>query len=318
LRASGSSSNALQSPSWPEGQCQVPGPVAFLARRPGRFLEPRGGTQPRGVLLRCTTARLPEQHPPVVGSGCRRSGPRPNTTCGRLKPLRRQEAAPADGEPSGPLGRRPATYPKEYSRPGFAIGASSQTDPKVRGSSKTPDRDRSRSPSFLAHSSVALSRRKQAPVVDGAEPLRRPPTRSGLRRGPGRRTTTTSFRQRTRPGRPGWRKQASVGSCAGPLEAAGHKDRPQRRRNPRAQQHLRTGYGTRPVTPSGRRQASTCVAPGRSRPPGRDPLAMKAVSVRLAVGGTWPWRASSPPPGTGPFRAAGPKPLSLEGRTGAT
>jgi len=113
--------------------------------------------------------------------------------------------------------------------------ASSRTDPKVCGSSKAPDRDRSRSPSFLAHSSVALLRREQAPVGDGAEPLRKPPTRSGLQRGPGRRTTTTSYRPRTRPGRLGWRKQAPVGSGTGPLEAADHKDRPRRRRSPRAQ-----------------------------------------------------------------------------------
>lgn len=182
------------------------------------------GARQRG----CLSSTLQSSGPVAGGQACFQTRP-----AGGRNLFVARRTAPTTGEPAEPLGQATRCVSEEM----LQVRLCDQrrrlgTDPKVRGSSKVPDRDRSRGPSCQAHSSVALLRREQAPVGDCAEPLRKPPTRSGLRRGPSRRTTTTSCRQRTRLRCLGWRKQAPVGFGAGPLEAAGHKDRPQRRRSP--------------------------------------------------------------------------------------
>jgi hypothetical protein len=184
----------------------------------------RPGARQRG----CLSSTLQSSGPVAGGQACFRTRP-----AGGRNLFVARRTAPAAGEPAGPLGQATRCVSEEMLQVRLCdrrrrLG----TDPKVRSSSEIPDQNRSRSPSCQAHSSVALLRWEQAPVEDGAEPLRKPPTRSGLRRGPGRRTTTTSYRQRTRLRCLGWRKQAPVGSGAGPSEAAGHKDRPRRRRSP--------------------------------------------------------------------------------------
>jgi hypothetical protein len=212
---------------------RFPGPGSVLARRPGRSrsraveLGPEGlrpGARQRG----CRSSTLQSSGPVAGGQAYFRT-----RSAGGRNLFVARRTAPAAGEPAGPLGQATRCVSEEMHRIRLCdrrrrLG----TDPKARDSSEVPDRDRSRGPSCRAHNSVALLRGEQAPFGDGAEPLRKPPTRSGLRRGPGRRTSTTSYRQRTRLRYLGWRKQAPVGSGAGPLEAAGHKDRPRRRRSP--------------------------------------------------------------------------------------
>lgn len=157
-------------------------------------------------------------------------------------------------------------------------------------------------------------------------PSRTAPSRSGTRpqgttsgEGLARRTTTTSYRQRTRPVAPKLAKASS--------RRLWHRAARSSRSQGSTTAKAKPAKATEPTSLStvldrwqrvGRKRASTYTTPGRSQPLDRSPQAMKTALVRPFD----PWyrvtEASFHRPDTGPFRAFGPKPSSLDDRTSTT